>query len=57
MEGDFDLFNDDHQYNLDMTQSNEKIFLKVSDVLASPDPENVYIEVLRYEMMDYGYFY
>ena len=57
MEGDFNLFDEGHQYNLDMTQSNEKIFLKVSDVLASPDPENVYIEVLRYEMMDYGYFY
>jgi len=35
----------------------DKVFLKVSDVLASPDPDRIYIELLRNELIDYGYWY
>ena len=33
------------------------VYLKVSDILDSPDPSNIYIDLIRYEMMDYGYYY
>jgi hypothetical protein len=35
----------------------DRIFLQVKDVMASPDPENIYIDLLRHEMLDYGYYY
>lgn len=35
----------------------ETIFLKVEDILRSPNPDAIYIDLLRYEMLDYGYFY
>ncbi len=35
----------------------DTIFLKVADVLDSPDPDCVYIDLLRHELLDYGYWY
>lgn len=35
----------------------DTVFLKVSDILHSPDPDRIYIELLRSEMIDYGYWY
>jgi hypothetical protein len=35
----------------------DKVYLKVSDILASPDPDRIYIELLRNELLDYGYWY
>jgi hypothetical protein len=35
----------------------DKVYLKVSDILASPDPDRIYIELLRNELIDYGYWY
>lgn len=51
-----DFFRSSRAYCLDATQRRERIFLKVDDVLRSPDPDNVYIE-LRQECNDYGYVY
>lgn len=49
--------NPDYEYKVEDTGRREHIFLKVSDILNSPDCQNVYINVLRYELMDYGYYY
>lgn len=38
-------------------QHYDKVFLKVVDILQSPDPDRIYIELLRNEMIDYGYWY
>jgi hypothetical protein len=38
-------------------QYHDKVFLKVADILQSPDPDRIYIELLRNEMIDYGYWY
>jgi hypothetical protein len=35
----------------------EQIFLKVGDVRRSPDPHYIYIDILRYEELDYGFYY
>ena len=35
----------------------ERIFLKVQDIRASPDPDNIFMDALRYEEMDYGFYY
>lgn len=35
----------------------EWVFLKVADVLASPDPDRIYIDLLCNELLDYGYWY
>lgn len=35
----------------------ERIFLRVSDIRSSPDPERLYLDILRYEELDYGFYY
>lgn len=35
----------------------DTIFLKVADVLDSPNPDCIYIDLLRHELLDYGYWY
>lgn len=35
----------------------ERIFLRVADIRQSPDPERIYIDILRYEELDYGFYY
>ena len=35
----------------------EQIFLKVRDIKQSPDPASIYIDILRYEELDYGFYY
>jgi len=35
----------------------DKVFLKVADILQSPDPDLIFIELLRNELIDYGYWY
>lgn len=51
-----DFFRSSRTYCLDAAQRRERIFLKVNDILMSPDPDSVYIE-LRQEWNDYGYVY
>lgn len=35
----------------------ERIFLRVGDIRRSPDPQSIYIDILRYEELDYGFYY
>ncbi len=35
----------------------DTVFLKVADILDSPDPDHIYIDLLRHELLDYGYWY
>lgn len=35
----------------------ERIFLRVSDIRRSPNPQRIYIDILRYEELDYGFYY
>jgi hypothetical protein len=35
----------------------ERIFLRVADIRRSPDPQRIYIDILRYEELDYGFYY
>ncbi len=44
------------EYDTDSDQF-DTIFLKVADVLDSPNPDCVYIDLLRHELLDYGYWY
>jgi hypothetical protein len=43
-------------YRTDTTRA-EHIFLKVADVRLSPNPGRIYIDILRYEELDYGMYY
>ncbi len=44
------------EYDIRSDQT-DTIFLKVADVLDSPNPDCVYIDLLRHELLDYGYWY
>jgi hypothetical protein len=35
----------------------ERVYLKVADILRSPDRNRIYIDLLRHELLDYGYWY
>jgi hypothetical protein len=45
------------KYDPDKAQRCERIFLRVSDIRNSPDPDNIFVDALRYEEMDYGFYY
>lgn len=44
-------------YNRGTNQRSEHIFLKVSDIRRAPDPDQVFVDALRYEELDYGFYY
>lgn len=56
---DLDDFRSTKDYPMESEQGQYfgQVFLKVSDVLQSPDPDRIYIELLRNELIDYGYWY
>lgn len=39
------------------TARRDQVFLKVADILASPDRDRVFIDLLCHELLDYGYWY
>ena len=39
------------------TASAEHIFLKAGDIRRSPNPDAIYIDILRFEELDYGMYY
>ncbi|MYN04396.1 hypothetical protein GTP41_20085 [Pseudoduganella sp. DS3] len=47
----------DYSMQREQGQHFDQVFLKVSDILHSPDPDRIYIELLRNELIDYGYWY
>jgi hypothetical protein len=52
-----DEFRSTKEYSLAPAQLHECIFLQVADIRSSPDPDRIFIDVLRHELLDYGYFY
>lgn len=56
---ELDDFRSTKDYRMESAQGQyfDQVFLKVSDVLQSPDPDRIYIELLRNELIDYGYWY
>ncbi|MCD2515507.1 hypothetical protein LQ564_04190 [Massilia sp. G4R7] len=38
-------------------QRSERIFLKMADIRRSPDPNQIFVDALRYEELDYGFYY
>lgn len=44
-------------YNRATDQRSERIFLKVSDIRRSPGPNQIFVNALRYEELDYGFYY
>jgi hypothetical protein len=45
------------QFYRQMTSRSEQIFLNVGEVRRSPNPDRIYIDILRYEELDYGFYY
>lgn len=41
----------------DVVYLKEKIYLKIGDIIGAEDPFNMYMDLLRYELYDYGYYY
>jgi hypothetical protein len=35
----------------------EKIYIAVADIIRSPNPDTIFIDIIRTEMIDYGYIY
>lgn len=44
-------------YDRSTSQRSERIFLRVSDIRESPDPDQIFVDALRYEELDYGFYY
>jgi len=44
-------------YDRSTSQRSERIFLRVSDIRQSPDPDQIFMDALRYEELDYGFYY
>jgi len=51
-----DCFRSQREYSLAPHLRRERIFIRVADILLSPTPDGLYIE-LRQEWSDYGYIY
>jgi hypothetical protein len=50
-------FMTEKRYDLCAAKRVERIFLLLSDVRNSPDPARIFADVLRYEELDYGFYY
>ena len=50
-------FMTEKSYDLRAAERTERIFLRVSDIRNSPDPARIFADVLRYEELDYGFYY
>lgn len=44
-------------YDRSTSRRSERIFLRVSDIRQSPDPNQIFMDALRYEELDYGFYY
>jgi hypothetical protein len=50
-------FHSEEEYATDPAQQMETVYLRIADILASPDVNNIAIPVIRAELFDYGYTY
>lgn len=44
-------------YAQSTSQRSECIFLSVADIRRSPEPDQIFVDALRYEELDYGFYY
>jgi hypothetical protein len=54
---DNSAFMTEKSYDLRSAEHTERIFLRVADIRHSPDPARIFVDVLRYEELDYGFYY
>lgn len=52
-----DDFRTTKAYPIEASQQVERVFLMVADILASPNSCQIYIDLIRTEMIDYGFWY
>lgn len=52
-----DSFRSPQPYSTREEPQYEHLFLKISDIGLSPDPNHILIDILRPELLDYGYWY
>jgi hypothetical protein len=45
------------EYDLLSNDRSERIWLKISDIRNSPDPDRLYLDALRYCQINYGFYY
>jgi len=50
-------FRTQRAYNQPPSERTERIFLMVADIRNSPNPERIFVDALRYEELDYGFYY
>lgn len=52
-----DDFRSDKDYAADPSQQYERVWIKCADILCSPDRDRIYIDLIRHELLSYGYWY
>jgi hypothetical protein len=52
-----DDFRSTKPYPTGQSKQYERVFLKVADIVRSPDRHQIYIDLLRHELLDYGYWH
>ena len=50
-----DDFRSTKSYPTVPSQQYERVFLKVADIVRGPDRDRIYIDLLRHQLLDYGY--
>lgn len=50
-------FRSEKAYESSLSQQYERIYLKVANIISAPDRDRIFIDILRHELLDYGYWY
>lgn len=50
-------FRSEKAYESSPSQQYERIYLKVADIICAPDRDRIFIDVIRHDLIDYGYWY
>jgi len=54
---ELDGYRSTEEYAADPAQQSETLYLRIADILASPDADHIAISAIRTELSDYGYTY
>jgi hypothetical protein len=52
-----DEFQSGKIYTADPSQQYEDVWIQCADILRSPDPDRIFVELIRHDLIDYGYWY
>ncbi len=52
-----DDFHSGKIYTADPRQQYEHVWIQCADILRSPDPDRVFVDLIRHELLDYGFWY